>query len=290
MQKLHPSERMKLIRESMGMNQKQFADKLGFKPSYYSELERGKKEITARVLNMLIANFQVSSDWILSGLGEKNATVRSEENFNKLPTSGKKPHVEEKTPEKLDLTKEENEKPIKLVDQKIWLDKARYYENNNGEPILLANPGLKEILELSKDKNKRHLLERYTLPIKERNIHLESYWENRLKNDLIKERKDLSDLQDNIAFFSVYQEFMEEILATHFQDLMNISFYALPLLINKKADYKDFKDIYLPCLDSLKAFAPMLEKLIPALKESVREAMKIDPDTSSSFFGEEDLE
>lgn len=64
-----PTERLKVVRNHFKLNQKNFAHKMGFKPSYYSELEAGKREMTARVLSTLFTLFNVSADWMLSGQG-----------------------------------------------------------------------------------------------------------------------------------------------------------------------------------------------------------------------------
>jgi len=280
------NKRLKQIREELGISQTDFANRIGMKQPYLSALEAGKNEVTAKIISLLVEHFQVSADWLITGKSKKFISYSNEENFNKLPASGKKPHVDEKLPKKLDLI-EEQEEPKKIVNRSTWQDKTG--DDDDKKHTLLANPSVKDIIAYSKDKDKRHLLKQYLLTIKDPNSYLEHYWERRLKKDLTKEREDLSILEDNIAFFSVYQYFMKQIDDIHFQCLTNLSVYTLPLLIKEKADYKDFKELYFSCLEGLKEFAPMLERLVPALKESVKEAMKIDPNTND-FFRDEELE
>lgn len=64
------SERLTKIRNNARLTQSEFSKKIGVKQSYYSELERGKREITTKVIEALIKNFNVSSDWLLSNTGE----------------------------------------------------------------------------------------------------------------------------------------------------------------------------------------------------------------------------
>jgi len=65
-----PNERLKEIRNRFNFNQKAFAHAMDYKPSYYSELENGKKEMTSRLLITLIERFNVSADWMLTGKGQ----------------------------------------------------------------------------------------------------------------------------------------------------------------------------------------------------------------------------
>ena len=64
-----PAIRLKKIRNEFRLNQKEFAEKLRFNQSYYSELERAKKAMTIQALKALIERFNVSADWMLTGQG-----------------------------------------------------------------------------------------------------------------------------------------------------------------------------------------------------------------------------
>ncbi|MGB0870343.1 MAG: helix-turn-helix domain-containing protein [Flavobacteriales bacterium] len=58
-------DKIKLIRKDFDLSQKEFAGKIGIQAPYLSELENGKKDITAKVLISLKENFKISSDWIM---------------------------------------------------------------------------------------------------------------------------------------------------------------------------------------------------------------------------------
>ena len=68
---LEASLRLKEIRDSLGLTQKEFASKIDFNSSYLSQIERGEKSITSKLSNILFVQFGVSSDWLLHGKGDK---------------------------------------------------------------------------------------------------------------------------------------------------------------------------------------------------------------------------
>ena len=68
------SDKLLMIRNIESLNQKEFAERLGVKQSYYSGLERGKREITAKIINSLIREFNISPNWFIADLGEMYIT------------------------------------------------------------------------------------------------------------------------------------------------------------------------------------------------------------------------
>lgn len=69
------NERLKTIRKELGISQKDMASSLGFKQSYYSDVENGKRNVTGKVIESLQKKFNVSSDWILTGNGNHFLTI-----------------------------------------------------------------------------------------------------------------------------------------------------------------------------------------------------------------------
>lgn len=61
--------KFKKIRLAMGLNQKDFAEKIGIKQSYYSSLEKGDKTPSMRVLDK-VWELGVSYEWFREGKGE----------------------------------------------------------------------------------------------------------------------------------------------------------------------------------------------------------------------------
>ncbi len=64
-------EKLKEIRLDNVLTQKEFSKELGVKQSYYSDLENGKREISTNVIRLLSERFHISSDWLLSGTGNR---------------------------------------------------------------------------------------------------------------------------------------------------------------------------------------------------------------------------
>lgn len=64
------SDKLTLIKSSLGFNQVEFAKKLGVAQSYLSDLEKGKREITSKLIVSLIREFNISSDWLLADKGD----------------------------------------------------------------------------------------------------------------------------------------------------------------------------------------------------------------------------
>lgn len=62
------NNKLKEVRLAIGLNQKEFASKLGIKQSYYSSLEQGKKEPSMRVIESLWP-LGVSSEWFFHDKG-----------------------------------------------------------------------------------------------------------------------------------------------------------------------------------------------------------------------------
>ena len=64
--------RIRLIRERLGLNQKSFAQELGIKQSWLSELETGLKEPSPVLLKSLEYRYKIHHHWILFGTDEKH--------------------------------------------------------------------------------------------------------------------------------------------------------------------------------------------------------------------------
>ena len=63
------NNKLTLIKSSLKLNQVEFAKKLGVAQSYLSDLEKGKREVTSKLIISLIREFNVSSDWLLADKG-----------------------------------------------------------------------------------------------------------------------------------------------------------------------------------------------------------------------------
>jgi SOS-response transcriptional repressor LexA len=64
------SDRLRIIRETIGVNQSEFARTLGVAPSFISGIERNVKEVSRELLQKILEKYQVNINFLLSGEGE----------------------------------------------------------------------------------------------------------------------------------------------------------------------------------------------------------------------------
>lgn len=64
------NNRIKLVRESARLSQKEFADALGISQSAISGMERGARQILDRTIHQIATEFGVSEEWLRTGEGE----------------------------------------------------------------------------------------------------------------------------------------------------------------------------------------------------------------------------
>jgi transcriptional regulator with XRE-family HTH domain len=61
--------RMKILRDSFGLTQSEFASKCGINRGYLASLEVGSKKPSSNIMSQLIETLNVSSNWLLTGEG-----------------------------------------------------------------------------------------------------------------------------------------------------------------------------------------------------------------------------
>ncbi len=65
-----PKDRIREFRTSLGRTQREIADQIGIKTSYYSDLENGRRVISKKFAQRLKQVFGISDSWIIDGKGE----------------------------------------------------------------------------------------------------------------------------------------------------------------------------------------------------------------------------
>jgi transcriptional regulator with XRE-family HTH domain len=63
-------ERFKHIRETVGINQGEFAQALEVSQGYVSNIESGKKSPSESLIKLVVLNYRVSKSWLADGTGE----------------------------------------------------------------------------------------------------------------------------------------------------------------------------------------------------------------------------
>lgn len=64
------NDRIRLIRSEMGLSQSEFGERIGVKKSVVSTMESGRTNVTARNMDLICKEFNVSREWLLTGSGE----------------------------------------------------------------------------------------------------------------------------------------------------------------------------------------------------------------------------
>jgi len=72
------NERLKEIRKSLDLTQRDFSDALDIKQGSYSDVERGKAGISAVLLKNLIRRFRINPLWICEGQGSMFIDIPNE--------------------------------------------------------------------------------------------------------------------------------------------------------------------------------------------------------------------
>lgn len=82
------NSRIKEIRKSLNIFQKDFAEKIGLKQSSFSDIENGKAPVTERTIIAICSKFNVNEKWLRTGEGsmfnENNNYNDYFKTFNKL--------------------------------------------------------------------------------------------------------------------------------------------------------------------------------------------------------------
>jgi SOS-response transcriptional repressor LexA len=63
-------DRFKETREKLGLNQSELARSIGANPSIMSDIERGDKEPSKKIISALIVKYRINSNWLLTGEGD----------------------------------------------------------------------------------------------------------------------------------------------------------------------------------------------------------------------------
>jgi transcriptional regulator with XRE-family HTH domain len=63
-------ERIKEIRTSLGISQREFSKRIYITQSFYGDIELGKKNINDRIIQLISTQFNVNKEWIKTGEGE----------------------------------------------------------------------------------------------------------------------------------------------------------------------------------------------------------------------------
>ena len=82
-------DRIRALRKALGLNQKEFAQRLGMKSTTLSMIEVGDNALTEKNIKLLCMIYNVNENWLRTGKGEMFAASPYEKEFfdiyNNLP-------------------------------------------------------------------------------------------------------------------------------------------------------------------------------------------------------------
>lgn len=69
------NERIKLLRKTLGLNQKDFGDKIGVGDTAISKIEKGDRNPSEQTVKSICREFNVNHAWLLEGKGDMFSAV-----------------------------------------------------------------------------------------------------------------------------------------------------------------------------------------------------------------------
>jgi transcriptional regulator with XRE-family HTH domain len=64
------NERIKILREKLGLSQKEFAEKIGYKQHGISMIELGHNRVNDKIIALICAKYNVNEQWLRNNDGE----------------------------------------------------------------------------------------------------------------------------------------------------------------------------------------------------------------------------
>lgn len=76
--------RLKDLRKMLKMTQAEFGEKLGITAAAISDIEKGRRNLTDRNINLICDKFYVSEEWMRNGTGDTFIPQLPEDDFSRL--------------------------------------------------------------------------------------------------------------------------------------------------------------------------------------------------------------
>lgn len=78
------NDRIREIRATLGLTQKEFGEKLSIAQSYLTNIETGKRKVTEKIQKLICLQFNVREEWLLTGNGDIFNTDSDDDMLNGL--------------------------------------------------------------------------------------------------------------------------------------------------------------------------------------------------------------
>lgn len=76
--------RLKELRKELKLTQAEFGEKLGITAAAISDIEKGRRNLTDRNINLICEKFYVSEEWLREGIGDIFVPQLPEDEFSRL--------------------------------------------------------------------------------------------------------------------------------------------------------------------------------------------------------------
>lgn len=74
--------RIKKIRKSLGLTQKDFGAKIGMKPSSISDIETGRNNLSEQTIKLICKEYGINEIWLRTGEGEMHSEISQEDRYS----------------------------------------------------------------------------------------------------------------------------------------------------------------------------------------------------------------
>jgi transcriptional regulator with XRE-family HTH domain len=64
------NDRIKVIRTTLGISQREFSKRIFISQSFYGDIELGKQQVNDRIFHLVSTQFNVNKEWLKTGKGE----------------------------------------------------------------------------------------------------------------------------------------------------------------------------------------------------------------------------
>jgi transcriptional regulator with XRE-family HTH domain len=71
-------ERVKIVRKSLKLSQKEFAKRIYLSQSFFGDVEVGKRNLNERIIYLISTQYKVNKEWLKTGKGEMFSTSMTE--------------------------------------------------------------------------------------------------------------------------------------------------------------------------------------------------------------------
>jgi transcriptional regulator with XRE-family HTH domain len=78
------NDRIKEIRTTLGISQREFSKRIYISQSFYGDIELGNQKVNDRILHLVSTQFNVDKEWLKTGKGEMFASLPPDVKLERL--------------------------------------------------------------------------------------------------------------------------------------------------------------------------------------------------------------